>query len=127
MRQILVAGNWKLNGSLDSIKTLVSGITAGAGDAGNTRIAVCPPFVYIPVVADLLCSLRLHTELSMRAKGLLMMRESGFHDKAGEETRAKLEEMKYLERSIGTTGKLAVKPFLRMSQEDLWQFYMLSA
>ena len=63
----------------------------------------------------------------MRAKGLLMMRESGFHDKAGEETRAKLEEMKYLERSIGTTGKLAVKPFLRMSQEDLWQFYMLSA
>jgi protease PrsW len=80
-----------------------------------------------PVVADLLCYLRLHTELSMRAKGLLMMRESGFHDKAGEETRAKLEEMKYLERSIGTTGKLAVKPFLRMSQEDLWQFYMLSA
>jgi len=54
MRQILVAGNWKLNGSLDSIKTLVSGITAGAGDAGNTRIAVCPPFVYIPLAAELL-------------------------------------------------------------------------
>ena len=54
MRQILVAGNWKLNGSRDSIKTLVSGITAGAGDAGNTRIAVCPPFVYIPLVAELL-------------------------------------------------------------------------
>jgi len=54
MRQILVAGNWKLNGSLDSIKTLVSGITTGAGDAGNTRIAVCPPFVYIPLVAELL-------------------------------------------------------------------------
>jgi RsiW-degrading membrane proteinase PrsW (M82 family) len=79
-----------------------------------------------PIVADLLCYLRLHTELSIRAKGLLMLRESGFKDKAGEETRAKLEEMKYLEQSIGTTGKLAIKPFLRMSQKDLWQFYMLS-
>jgi RsiW-degrading membrane proteinase PrsW (M82 family) len=79
-----------------------------------------------PIVADLLCYLRLHTELSIRAKGLLMMRESGFMNKTGEETRAKLEEMKYLEKSIGTTGKLAIKPFLRMSQKDLWQFYMLS-
>ena len=79
-----------------------------------------------PVVADLLCYLRLHTELSIRAKGLLMMRESGFMNKTGEETRAKLEEMKYLEKSIGATGKLAIKPFLRMSREDLWQFYMLS-
>ncbi len=80
-----------------------------------------------PIVADLLCYLRLHTELSIRAKGLLMMRESGFINKAGEHTRAKLEELKYLEKSIGATGKLAIKPFLRMSQKDLWQFYMLSA
>ena len=79
-----------------------------------------------PVVADLLCYLRLHTELSIRAKGLLMMRESGFVDQAGEETQAKLEEMKYLEKSIGRTGKLAIKPFLRMSRKDLWQFYMLA-
>ncbi len=54
MRQILVAGNWKLNGSLDGIKQLISGITAGEDDTGSTQIAVCPPFVYIPVVADLL-------------------------------------------------------------------------
>jgi RsiW-degrading membrane proteinase PrsW (M82 family) len=79
-----------------------------------------------PIVADLLCYLRLHTELSIRAKGLLMLRESGFKDKAGEETQAKLQEMKYLEQSIGTTGKLAIKPFLQMIQKDLWQFYMLS-
>lgn len=78
-----------------------------------------------PVVADILCYLRLHTELSIRAKGLLMMRESGFMNKPGEETRAKLEEMKYLDSSIGTTGKLAIKPFIRMSREELWQFYML--
>ena len=79
-----------------------------------------------PIVVDLLCYLRLHTELSIRAKGLLMMRESGFMNKAGEVTRAKLEELNFLESSIGVTGKLAIKPFLRMSQKDLWQFYMLS-
>jgi RsiW-degrading membrane proteinase PrsW (M82 family) len=79
-----------------------------------------------PIVADLLCYLRLHTELSIRAKGLLMMRESGFVNKTGEQTRAKLEELEYLEKSIGTTGKLAIKPFLRMSRKDLWQFYRLS-
>jgi len=56
MRQTLVAGNWKLNGSLDSIKQLVAGITAGAGDTGDTQIAVCPPFVYIPLVSNLLAN-----------------------------------------------------------------------
>ena len=79
-----------------------------------------------PIVVDLLCYLRLHTELSIRAKGLLMMRESGFANKTGEETKAKLEELKFLESSIGATGLLAIKPFMKMSQKDLWQFYMLS-
>jgi RsiW-degrading membrane proteinase PrsW (M82 family) len=79
-----------------------------------------------PVVVDLLCFLRLHTELSIRAKGLLMMRESGFANKTGEETRSKLEELKFLEKSIGATGKLAIKPFMQMSRKDLWKFYMLS-
>lgn len=79
-----------------------------------------------PIVADLLCYLRLHTELSIRAKGLLMMRESGFDNKTGDETKAKLEELRYLESSIGTTGKLAIRPFMAMSQKDLWKIYMLA-
>ncbi len=54
-----------------------------------------------------------------------MMRESGFVSKTGEETKAKLEELRFLEKSIGATGKLAIKPFMHMSQKDLWQFYML--
>jgi triosephosphate isomerase len=54
MRQTLVAGNWKLNGSLQSVKELISGIKAGAAEAGGTQIAVCPPFVYIPLVSELL-------------------------------------------------------------------------
>jgi protease PrsW len=61
-----------------------------------------------PVVADLLCYLRLYTELALRAKGILMMNESGFEVSVDEETRAKFEEMRYLESSIGKTGLLAI-------------------
>jgi RsiW-degrading membrane proteinase PrsW (M82 family) len=80
-----------------------------------------------PVVVDMLCYLRLHKELAMRAKGMLMLREQGFVDKPGDETKAKLAELKYLVDSIGPTGLLALKPFLRMSRKDLWQIYMLSS
>jgi RsiW-degrading membrane proteinase PrsW (M82 family) len=78
-----------------------------------------------PVVADVLCYLRLYTELALRAKGILMMRESGFDAPVDEETKAKFEEMRYLEGSIGKTGLLAIHPMLHMSRKDLWQLYML--
>ena len=82
-----------------------------------------------PVVADLLCYLRIRTELALRAKGILMMRESGFDaapDAAPDDTtRASFAELEYLERSIGPTGLLAIKPFLRMSRKDLWQLYQI--
>ena len=78
-----------------------------------------------PVVADLLCYLRLYTELALRAKGILMMRENGFETAIDDETRARFTEMRYLEKSIGRTGLLAIHPLLHMSRQDLWQLYML--
>lgn len=78
-----------------------------------------------PVVADLLCYLRLHTELALRAKGILMMRESGFDVPVDEPTREKFAELGYLEKSVGRTGLLALQPMLHMSNKDLWQLYML--
>ncbi len=78
-----------------------------------------------PVVVDMLCYLRLYTELALRAKGVLMMRENGLDAPVGERTRAKFEEMRYLEKSIGKTGCLAMSPFLQMTRKDLWQLYML--
>jgi len=77
------------------------------------------------VVVDMLCYLRLYTELALRAKGVLMMRENGLDTPVGERTRAKFEEMRYLEKSIGKTGLLAMSPFLQMSRKDLWQLYVL--
>jgi len=78
-----------------------------------------------PVVVDMLCYLRLYTELALRAKGVLMMRENGLDTPVGERTRAKFEEMRYLEKSIGKTGILAMSPFLQMTRKDLWQLYVL--
>jgi len=78
-----------------------------------------------PVVVDMLCYLRLYTELALRAKGVLMMRENGLDTPVGERTRAKFEEMRYLEGSIGKTGCLAMRPFLQMTRKDLWQLYVL--
>jgi RsiW-degrading membrane proteinase PrsW (M82 family) len=78
-----------------------------------------------PVVADVLCYLRLHTELALRAKGVLMMRENGFEARIDDETRAKFEEMRYLEKSVGRTALLAIHPMLHMSHKELWQLYIL--
>jgi RsiW-degrading membrane proteinase PrsW (M82 family) len=77
------------------------------------------------VVADLLCYLRLHVELALRAKGLLMMREAGIDLPLDEATRARLEEMRYLEGTVGPTALRALGPLLHMSRRDLWQLYML--
>lgn len=55
MRTPLVAGNWKMNGSKERVRALLSGIKANAsGYKGSVQLLVCPPSVYIPSVADLL-------------------------------------------------------------------------
>ncbi len=77
------------------------------------------------VVVDMLCYLRLYTELALRAKGVLLMRENGFELPVGERTREKFLELQFLERSIGKTGRLAMQPFLHMERKDLWQLNML--
>ena len=78
-----------------------------------------------PLLADVLCYLRLYTELALRAKGLLMMRENGFAPELNDEARASVAELRYLEASIGKTGLRAVRPLLQMRHKDLWQIYMI--
>ncbi len=52
MRPILIAGNWKMNGSLESVIELVEGIKAG--NAGNANLAVCPPAIYLMKIGGML-------------------------------------------------------------------------
>jgi hypothetical protein len=78
------------------------------------------------VIVDMMCLLRLHVELSIRAKGALLMREAGFDVAPDPTLRNTFEELRYLEKSIGRTGLLAMEPFLHTSTRDLWQLNMLS-
>ena len=79
-----------------------------------------------PQVADALCYLRLYTELALRAKGLLMLRENGFTPPpADAETHSRLDELKYLEGSLGATQVRALQPLLRMDRKQLWQVNLL--
>ncbi len=54
MRRILVAGNWKLHGSIDMTRELIGGILAGLGEVQNADVAVCPPYPYLPLASELL-------------------------------------------------------------------------
>ncbi|MDA0875169.1 MAG: PrsW family glutamic-type intramembrane protease [Bacteroidetes bacterium] len=79
-----------------------------------------------PIVADMLCLIRIRVELSIRAKGLLMMREAGFTPPPDESVKAKFRELEYLEASIGRAGMMAIDPIQRWSSKELWQLNMLS-
>lgn len=50
MRQTLIAGNWKLNGTKQSIIELLAGISAGLNNSTNASVAVCAPYIYVPLV-----------------------------------------------------------------------------
>lgn len=54
MRQPLIAGNWKMNGSKQSITALLDGVNTGMGDVVKAEVAVCAPAIYIPLVQELL-------------------------------------------------------------------------
>ena len=56
MRPLIVIGNWKMNGSLDSnrdwIKTVARGMESGM--PSGRKFAVCPPFPYLSQCASLI-------------------------------------------------------------------------
>lgn len=49
-RRPLVAANWKMNGSLASIRPLLDDILAGLDADTGAEVAVCAPYIYIPEV-----------------------------------------------------------------------------
>ena len=112
-----------LDGELELLESILS------GDVLDTRVGQYLQSLrsHFPgtVVADMLCLVRIHLELSVRAKGLLLAQEAGFKLPIGKDVRDNLRELRYLEGSLGRTGCLAVKPILRRTSRDLWQIYKL--
>ena len=64
MRPTLIAGNWKMNGSLESVIELVEGIKAG--EVGKVKLVVCPPAVYLMKVGGMLDG----TDISLGAQNV---------------------------------------------------------
>ncbi len=78
-----------------------------------------------PIVADMFCLLQIELELGIRAKGILMAREAGLDMPIDEQVVANLAERAYLQRAIGATGLLALRPLHVTSHRDEWHRYLL--
>jgi len=101
----------------------------GAGKVSDTRIGAYLMSLrdrFAPeVVADMICLLRIQIELAIEAKGILMLRKEGYDIEPGPDLRVKVEELRYLEKNIGATGRLAVMPLRKSGGRDSWQKHLL--
>ena len=52
MRPYMVAGNWKMHGSKEAVSALVTGVLDGVGDAMASKVALCPPYVFLSQVNE---------------------------------------------------------------------------
>lgn len=53
MRQPLIMGNWKLNGTKASVEALINGLKDAANAATGVEVAVCPPVIFLGQVEQL--------------------------------------------------------------------------
>jgi len=74
MRDLLVAGNWKMNGSSELNAVLADGILAGMSRSDSVKLLICPPFPYLQAVAQKLAG----TKLALGAQNV-SQHESGAH------------------------------------------------
>lgn len=54
MRKYLVAGNWKMNGSVQQITSLLQELKPLLADIRGVDCIVCPPSIYIPLASQLI-------------------------------------------------------------------------
>jgi triosephosphate isomerase (TIM) len=54
MRQTLIAGNWKMNGSHESVDHLLKSIKARASEVSQVELALFPPYVFLASTANTL-------------------------------------------------------------------------
>lgn len=75
-RRMLVAANWKMNGSLATMDSLVTGILDGLGNAaGNEHdVAICPPFVYLQALNKMLAG----SDISLGAQNVSHLEKGAY-------------------------------------------------
>jgi len=116
-----------LGGKLDSDIDMLSQI--GSKEFQQTRVGaylMALQETFSPTVrGDMLSLLQLTSELSMRAKSELLLREAGLEAEPDPEMDSLFAELKYLQKSIGPTGMLAIRPLLSQTPRDLWEMHRL--
>ncbi len=65
MRKTIVAGNWKMNASKESVNKLVMGVLSGMGSV-RSEVVVCAPFPYLSQVEALIT----HSQVRLGAQNL---------------------------------------------------------
>lgn len=78
------------------------------------------------MVVDMYCYITLYTELSLKAKSIMMLKENDIMIPPDPSLKIKLEELGNLRRMIGRTGYLAISPVLKMNRKDVWKLTLLS-
>ncbi|NQV02403.1 MAG: PrsW family intramembrane metalloprotease [Bacteroidia bacterium] len=79
------------------------------------------------VVVDIYCFMALYLELSVKAKSLLLLKESDLPLPMDPDIVDKLLELDHLRKQIGRSGILALRPVLRMNRSDIWALTILKA
>ena len=73
MRKTIVAGNWKMNASKESVNKLVLGILSGMGNV-SSEVVVCAPFPYLSQVEALIT----HSQIKLGAQNLNLNMSGAF-------------------------------------------------
>ena len=121
MRQPLVAGNWKMNGSRQMTEQLISEINQGLTSAGDCEVAVIPPLTYLDQAFHLLSD----TKIKLGAQNLSNQVAGAF---TGEISGAMLKELGcyYVlvghseRRSLyGESNEIVAEKFIMAQQQGL--------
>jgi triosephosphate isomerase len=72
-RKPLIAGNWKMHGSLDESRALVEALRSAVGSTKGAAMLVCPPHPYLHATAEWLTG----SKIALGAQDLSQRRGSG--------------------------------------------------
>ncbi len=54
MRKYIIAGNWKMNGTIEETKSLINGLLTGSYDSDKAEMIVCPPYTSLATACKML-------------------------------------------------------------------------
>jgi RsiW-degrading membrane proteinase PrsW (M82 family) len=77
------------------------------------------------IIFDMICLINLNLELSIRAKTNIMLKQNEITIPEDKDLEGILIEYKELQKRIGKTGMIALKPILQISHRDLWKLKVL--